>query len=325
LIFKATLLLQHHNLSKKIKKMHTILGINGVTGLEIANCLQEKGIAVRGVSRRPFAGAWEHIQADVMDFESLKNAINGSEVVYFCVGLEYNTKIWQRDWLPMIENVINACISTGSKLVFIDNVYMYGFVKGEMTENTPMNPSSKKGEVRKAVAEKLMDAFKNRGLIGCIARAADFYGPNSDKSVITDTVFKNLQKGKTAQWFGNSDKVHSFTYTKDIGKAAVILGTEVQANGKVWHLPTAKPWTGQQIVNFVAKEMGQKSKIMTLKGFLMTVLGLFIPILKEFKEMMYQYEHDYVFNTDLFEKTFGMKATPMEIGLKTTADFYKSS
>jgi nucleoside-diphosphate-sugar epimerase len=305
--------------------MHTILGINGVTGIEIAKNLQEKGIPVRGVSRRPFAGTWEHVQADVMDLESLKNATKGSEVVYFCVGMEYNIKIWQRDWLPMIEKTIQACLANSAKLVFIDNVYMYGLVEGAMTENTPMKPSSKKGEVRKAIAEKLMDAFQNRGLKGCIARSADFYGPNCDKSMLTDTVFKNLQKGKAAQLLGNPDKVHSFTYTKDIGKSAVILGLDSRSNGKTWHLPTApNPWTGQQLVDFVAKEMGQKPKIMALKGLLLTILGLFIPILKEIKEMMYQYEHDYIFSSALFEKTFGMKATSMEVGLRETAAFYKN-
>jgi nucleoside-diphosphate-sugar epimerase len=306
--------------------MHTILGINGSTGIEIAKNLLEKGIKVRGVSRRLFEGNWEHIQADVMDLESLKNATKDSEVVYFCIGLEYNIKVWQRDWLPMIEKTIQACLANSSKLVFIDNVYMYGLVEGEMTEQTPMKPNSKKGEVRKAIAEKLMDAFQNRGLKGCIARSADFYGPNCDKSMLTDTVFKNMQKGKTAQLLGNPDKVHSFTYTKDIGKSAVILGLDTRADGKVWHLPTASnPWTGKQLVHFVANEMGKKPKIMALKGFLLTILGLFIPVLKEIKEMMYQYENDYTFSSDLFEKTFGIKATSMEIGLRETATFYRKN
>jgi nucleoside-diphosphate-sugar epimerase len=244
--------------------------------------------------------------------------------VYCCVGLEYTVKVWERNWLPLIENVIQACLSAKAKLVFIDNVYMYGLVQGEMTESTPMIPSSKKGAVRKAVAEKLLDAFQNRGLKGCIARAADFYGPDCEKSLLTEAVFNNFQKGKTAQWFGYADKVHSFTYTKDIGLGAVILGNDEKANGKVWHLATAtNPWTGQQIIDFVAKEMGQKSKMMTIKGVLLTILGIFIPILREFKEMMYQYEHDYIFNSALFEKTFGMKPTSYEEGMKATAAFYK--
>jgi nucleoside-diphosphate-sugar epimerase len=304
--------------------MHTILGINGVTGIEIANVLIEKGIHVRGVSRRPFAGKWAHIQADVMNFDSLKRAVMGSEVVYSCVGLEYKLDVWQRDWLPLIENIIQACLAANAKLVFIDNVYMYGLVRGEMTEATPMIPSSKKGEVRKAIAEKLLDAFANRGLKGCIARAADFYGPNCEKSLLTEAVFNNFQKGKSAQWFGYTDKVHSFTYTKDIGIGAATLGLSEKANGKVWHLPTAdKPWTGQHIVDFAAKEMGVKPKVTAVRGFLLTILAIFIPILKEFKEMMYQYEHDYVFNSALFEKTFGIKPTPYEVGMRETAAFYK--
>jgi nucleoside-diphosphate-sugar epimerase len=304
--------------------MQTILGINGTTGLEIAHVLLEKGIKVRGVSRRPYAGAWEHVQADVMNLESLKHAVDGSEVVYCCVGLEYTVKVWEQDWLSLIENVIEACLSAKAKLVFIDNVYMYGLVQGEMTEATPIKPSSKKGAVRKAVAEKLLDAFKNKGLKGCIARAADFYGPDCEKGLLTEAIFKNFQKGKTAQWFGYTDKVHSFTYTKDIGKAAVILGNDEKSNGTVWHLPTAaNPWTGQQIVDFVANEMGHKNKTMAIRGVFLTVLGVFIPILKEFKEMMYQYENDYIFSSALFEKTFGMKPTPYEVGMKETAAFYK--
>ena len=102
------------------------------------------------------------------------------------------------------------------------------------------------------------------------------------------------------------------------------MGNDEQADGKVWHLPTAaNPWTGQQIVDFVAKEMGEKPKIMAARGFLLTILGIFIPILREFKEMMYQYEHDYIFNSSLFEKTFGMKPTSYEEGMKATATFYK--
>jgi nucleoside-diphosphate-sugar epimerase len=192
--------------------MQTVLGINGITGKLLANELIRRGHKVRGISRRPFPGAWEHVTADAMDAAQLKTALQGSEVVYFCLGLEYKLKIWQRDWLPLVEGVIVACLEINAKLVFLDNVYMYGLVKGVMTEETPMNPSSKKGEVRKAVAEKLLDAFKNRGLRGCIARSADFYGPDCEKSMLTSTVFENIAKGKTAQLLGNPDTLHDFTY-----------------------------------------------------------------------------------------------------------------
>jgi nucleoside-diphosphate-sugar epimerase len=307
--------------------MHTVLGINGITGKLLAEEFICRGQTVRGVSRRSYLGTWEHVSADVLNPKSLNDALKGSEVVYCCVGLEYSTKVWQKDWLPMIENVITACISNKAKLVFLDNVYMYGLVEGEMVETTPMNPTSKKGEIRKAVAEKLLDAFKNKGLKGCIARAADFYGPDCEKSMLTATVFENLAKGKTAQWLGKPDKVHSFTFTEDIAKSMATLGLDSRADGQVWHLPTAKKaLTGRQIVDLIAQNMGKKPKMTSMGGFMVRVLGIFIPILKEIHEMMYQYNHNYVFNSDKYERTFGdVSPAPYEIGIARTAQFYKNA
>ncbi len=303
--------------------MHTILGINGSTGKLLAEQLVKQNIAVRGVSRRPFPGNWEHVAADVMDAENLRKAVEGSEVVYLLIGLEYNTKVWQRDWVKVMQNTIDACAATGAKLVFIDNVYMYGWVQGVMTEQTPMNPTSEKGKVRRDVAQLLLTAMKSNILRGCIARSADFYGPDCSLSMITQTVFQNLAKGKTAQWLGNPDVVHSFTFTPDIAKALYILGTDIRADNQIWHLPTAaNPLTGREIVEKVADYMGKKNKLMSMGQFMLSILGIFIPVLKEMKEMMYQFDNDYVFSSEKFENMFNMLPTSYEEGLKQTAAYY---
>jgi hypothetical protein len=46
------------------------------------------------------------------------------------------------------------------------------------------------------------------------------------------------------------------------------------------------------------------------------MLGIFMPIMRELVEMMYQYEQDYVFNSDKFEKRFSIKPTPYADGIK---------
>jgi nucleoside-diphosphate-sugar epimerase len=303
--------------------MHTILGINGSTGVEIAKNLIEKGIKVRGVSRREFTGNWEHQKADVLDAERLKSVVAGSEVVYCCVGLVYDINVWRRDWHVIIENVITACLANDAKLVFVDNVYMYGLVKGTMTEKTPMNPTSEKGKVRKVVSEKLLDAFQNRGLKGCIARSADFYGADCPNSMFTETVIKNVLKGKTMQWLGRVEKKHAFTYIPDIGRACVNLGLSDAANGQVWHLPTDTAQTGKMFLEMIATEVGVKPKVQALRGFILTIVALFIPVLKEFKEMMYQFDEDYLFSSEKYELFFKDKPTPYKEGLKTTLDWYK--
>src|SRR5450432_3956212 len=119
-------------------------------------------------------------------------AVAGSEVVYLLVGLKYDSKVWQRDWPILMRNVIDACKKNNSKLVFFDNVYSYGLVKGVMTEQTAFNPNSKKGEVRAKIATMLLDEIKAKNLDGMIVRGADFYGPNAllslTHSMVTEKV-----------------------------------------------------------------------------------------------------------------------------------------
>lgn len=304
--------------------MHTILGINGNVGKLLATELTQKGIKVRGVSRRPFLGNWEHIAADVLDLDALTAAVAGSEVVYLAVGLEYTLKVWRRDWVVLMKNTIEACRRANAKLIFIDNVYMYGKVEGAMTASTPMKPSSEKGKIRAEVAALLLKAFEGKILRGCIARAADFYGPDCDKSGLNSTVFERFHAKKSAQWLGKADKKHSFTYVPDMAKALAILGTdERMSQSPVWHLPTAAPaLTGLDIMEQVAKAFDVKPKFSAMGDFMLSILGIFIPILRELKEMSYQTNFDYVFSSEKFERVFGVKPTPYADGIQQTAEFY---
>jgi nucleoside-diphosphate-sugar epimerase len=303
---------------------HTILGINGSTGIEIAKSLKAKGFTnIRGVSRRVFKGEWEHHAADVLNIDSLRVAAKGSQYLYCCVGLTYDIKVWQKDWLPLIQNVIQVAIENDAVLIFIDNIYMYGHVKGAITETTSMQPISKKGLVRKAVAEEILNAFKNRNLKGCIARAADFYGPDCPNSMLTETVIKNALAKKTIFWVGKTSKKHNFTYTEDIGKASVNLALDKNCYGQVWHLPTAKAIEGAQLISMIQDKAKSKVTTIQLRGFLLQIMAIFIPLLGELKEMMYQYDEDYEFDSQKYEAYFNHLPVSYEKGLDETLAFYQ--
>ena len=169
-----------------------------------------------------------------------------NEVVFLTAGLQYDSKVWQEQWPKLMQNVITACKENGSRLVFFDNVYMYGKVVGPMTEETPFNPCSRKGEVRAEIASMILHEIKKEELTALIARAADFYGPSTANSFLNMMVFENLKKGKSAQLMISKNLKHSFTYTPDAGKATALLGNTLQAFNQTWHLPTdANALTGQ--------------------------------------------------------------------------------
>jgi nucleoside-diphosphate-sugar epimerase len=200
--------------------------------------------------------------------------------------------------------------------VFLDNVYAYGRVDGAMTEATPFNPSSGKGEVRAQIATMLLDEMRSGGIQAMIARSADFYGPGAVLSLPHATVFQRLKAGKTPQWIGRADAVHTFTYTPDIGVALAQLGRSHEAYGKTWHLPTSKePLTGKDFVRLACELAGRPDRMQVAPRWMLRLLGVFMPVLRENDEMMYQFEHDYRFDSSRIESEFGLRATPYRQGI----------
>src|SRR5688500_532036 len=244
--------------------MQTILGAGGAIGIELAKALLQYTSNIRLVSRTPkkVNETDTLFPADLTKREKIFEAVNGSEIVFVTIGFNYKTKLWQEVWPLFMRNAIDACIENNSKLVFFDNVYMIGGnnVK-HITENSPISPTSKKGEVRAVVDRMILNAIEKGKLNEIIARSADFYGAVKDKSILIELVYKNLAKDKKAQWFFNAKVKHSFTYTPDAGKGTALLGNTPAAYNHIWNLPTdANSLTGEEWIELFAREMGKKNK-----------------------------------------------------------------
>lgn len=188
-----------------------------------------------------------------------------------------------------------------------------------MTEDTPFNPISRKGEVRARIATMLLDEMRSGNLRAMIVRAADFYGPGAVNSFSHATVFERLKVGKTPQWIGNPDTVHSFTYTQDAGRALAVLGRSPEAFGRTWHLPTTRePLTGADFVRLACELAGRPYRLQVAPRWMLKVMGIFLPVLRENEEMMYQFEYDYRFDSSRIESAFGLRATPYRAGISET-------
>ena len=300
--------------------MQTILGGNGTIGSLLAKELTKYTNQLRLVSRHPkkVNDTDELFAADLTDAAQVDKAIAGSEVVYLLVGFEYALKVWQQQWPALMQATIDACIKHQAKLVFFDNVYCYDVSAiPHMTEDSPINPPSKKGLVRSQIADMILAAVKAGKLNALIARSADFYGPDNEKSFLIEVVYKNIKKKKTPNWFIKADKKHSFTYTPDAAKATAMLGNTPDAYGQVWHLPTDKnTFTGKEMIGLFAKEMDVPDKVSVLPMWLLKLLGLFMPFMREMPEMMYQYDRDYVFDSSKFNSRFNFTPTTYQQGVK---------
>ena len=299
--------------------MQVILGSGGAIGNDLAKELKNFTAEIRLASRNPkkINDDDELVTCDLTKPNEVDEAVKGCNVAYLTVGLPYRLNIWQEQWPVVMKNTITACKKHKAKLVFFDNIYMYNPNKlNPMTEETEILPSSEKGKVRAQIVQMVLDEIKAGTLEALIARAADFYGPGIKNSVLNEAVFKNLKAGKKANWFCSVNQLHNFTFTPDAAKATALLGNTESAFGQVWHLPTTAPITGKQWIDKIANELGVKPKVQIAPKFLVLILGLFNPRMKEFVEMLYQYDRDYNFDSSKFETTFKMKPTSVDEGIQ---------
>lgn len=305
--------------------LHTVLGAGGVIARELSLQLAREGRRIRQVGRHPAAvqPRDELKTADLLDARATADAVAGSEVVYLVAGLPYSTAVWQVQWPRVMQNTIDACRRHGARLVFFDNAYAYGRVGGAMSEVTPFNPCSRKGEVRAAIATTLLDAMQRGDVQALIARSADFYGPGARLSLLESVFFARLRAGKAPQWLGQPDRTHTFTYTPDAGRALALLGQTPAAFAQTWHLPTAQTLdgaavTGRSLAHTLCTLAGQPDLLQVAPGWLLHAMGWFVPVLRENREMMYQYENDYRFDSGKIEQAFGLRPTPYGEGLAQT-------
>jgi nucleoside-diphosphate-sugar epimerase len=292
--------------------MQTILGAGGAIGTELLNDLVRRQQPVRLVGRNPkqVQGVTETVSADISNLAQTISAVAGSTVVYLLVGLKYDVKVWGELWPRIMSNAIEACKRANAKLVFFDNVYMYGKVVGPMTEETPFNPCSRKGEIRAQIATTLLNEVKAGKLTSMIARSADFYGPNAKTSVANLLVFERLAKGAKPSCLVSDSVPHSYTYTPDAGKSLALLADTDTAWNQTWHVPTApKPPDGRAFIELVAKEFAVKPKYRILSRPLIRIGGLFDSDVRESYEMLYQSDSAYVFDSSKFTKAFGQEPT----------------
>lgn len=307
---------------------HVILG-TGAIGRAVMNELIKRGESVRMVNRsgrmeKAPAGV-EVLPADLYAPLQVKEVTRSAKVVYQASQPHYNQ--WTTKFPALQESIINGLTGSDAKLVIVENLYMYGATNGvPMTEVTPHNAHTKKGQTRSAMSRSAFEAHRAGKLRVTAGRGSDFFGPwGLSTAAMGERTFYPLLNGKAASLVGDVDAPHTHTFVNDFGKALVILGERPEADGEAWHVPNDNPRISQrEMVSLIAEEMSIQPKFSAMGKSMMWIGGWFIPEAKEMVEMMYEFEQPFIVDSSKFESTFGMKATPMREAIKETVAWYKN-
>ena len=307
-------------------KIHVVLGA-GQVGPLLAQELLSKGLKVRVVSRSAAGNAHERLEfmkGDLTDLAFTQEACQGAEVVYNCANpAEYHQ--WDKLLPPLTRSIREAATRTKSKLVVLDNLYMVGRPEtAPFNEDHPMKPCSKKGDLRKRLAEEYLAASARGDLQVTLGRASDFFGPGAaGMSFFGEYLGKALAKRSAVAVFGNPDLPRSYSYVPDVVKGLAALGTQEGAFGKVWHLPIAWNGTTRELIWKIGEAVGGKVPLRKIPDFMLGLLGLFVPQLGAIREMTYQWKAPFLVDDSRFRKAFGVEATPADKAISATAQYLK--
>jgi nucleoside-diphosphate-sugar epimerase len=299
-----------------MSNVHVIFGF-GPVGRTLATRLVAAGKEVRIVSRRPIqlAGA-THVGLDASETANAIEASKGAAVIYNCVNADITR--WLELLPPLYESMLSAAVQHHAKYVVMDNLYMYGPVKGPMVEDLPYRPNGPKSTLRGKLAEDILRSHAEGKVEAVLVRASDFFGPYVENALISRSTLLAMKAGKRFPTIGNLDAKHTFSYMPDVAAALEICGENPLAIGKVWHVPSLPAISVRGFLKNFGNEFGVTPKPMNANRFMLNILGVFNPMMKSLKETLYQWESDYVMDSTQFQTTFGLQPTPMKLAVQET-------
>ncbi len=310
---------------------HAVLGATGGIGSAVVENILSRHETVRVLVRNPAKAArWtsnplvEVVIGDALSAEDVEKTVMGCGCVYHCVNIPYNE--WEAKAFPMLENTIAAAQAAGARILFPGNVYVFGHAKTRLvSEDHPFEPHTRKGKLRVRMEYALRDAWKNNRVPFVIVRFPDFYGPRVDNRLY-GPIFRNGLSGKSLRWYGKLDVPIEFSYVEDAAEALAKVAATPGTSGNTYHLPgpgitTPSEWLGQ-----VATIANSGSRPRSTPKFLVSLIGLFNPLAREFSEMLYLKEERLILDGAKFKAEFGsLPATPYEDGIRKTLDWFRQN
>ncbi|MGG2461024.1 NAD-dependent epimerase/dehydratase family protein [Streptomyces sp. RGM 3693] len=304
--------------------LHVVIGF-GPAGAATARLLVEQGHSVRVVTtsgRGPEPGI-EHIACDATDHERLSEVARGAAALYSCAAPPYHR--WASDWPPLAGSLCAAAEATGAVLVMLGNLYGYGPVDGPLTEELPLAATGPKGRVRATVWEQAKHLHDQGRIKAVEVRASDFFGPGvTDGGHLAARVMPRLLRGKPVSALGDPDAPHSWSYLPDVARTLVEVAGEERAWGRAWHVPTEPALSTREMVDRLAARAGTGP--VAVRGLSPAVLGLagfFSPLIRELKEIRYQFDRPFVIDASAYEAAFAVRATPVDEQVEATVDWWR--
>lgn len=300
--------------------LHVVFGA-GQIGPLLARRLAAAGHPVRLVhrSRVPadLAGV-QLVRAEATDPAAVAEAARGAAVLYHCLNPAYATAAWAEQ-LPRFQAALVAAAGReGARLVVLDNLYGLGKPRGrKLTEDLPLAPCSRKGEIRARLQRTLGEAVARGEVRAVTGMASDFYGPGGLMTQFGDRFWKPALAGKSIGGVVDPETPHTYHFVEDVAAGLAALGLDPEAGG-TFMLPCHPAESTRALVERFAAALGRPIALGRIPPLALKLLALAMPILREVNEMAYQWEEPFEVDDARFRARFGDLTTPRDEAARQT-------
>lgn len=296
----------------------------GPLGLAVMRALRAKGRQPVMVNRSGKVDDLPSLQvtrADMSDAREVKRVCKNAHTIFYCAKPPYTQ--WVEQFPPLVDALLQGVPSPECKIVYLDNLYAYGPTDRPLTEDMPLAAQGKKGRTRAELDERLLEAHSRGVAKVTIARASDFFGPHVKEAALGSRAFEAALNGTAAEVLGNIDTPHTHAFIDDIATGMLTLAEHEEAFGRAWHLPAAPAITTREFLTRLYAQAGKPFKFRAAPRALVSVLGLFMPQMREVKEVLYTFERPFVVDHSQFEKAFGAKVTSHDEAIRRTLAWFR--
>lgn len=296
-----------------------IFGAGGRFGSAAVQAFASAGWRVLAQARRPPAAPLPrgaaHLALPLGDTAGLQRAAAGARVVVHAVNPPYDR--WNAELLPLLHQGLAVAEGLGARFMLPGNVYNFGTgMPTLLREDTPMRPSTRKGELRVAMEDELQRRAA-RGLDSVVLRAGDFFGAGSG-SWLDLAVVKSIARGRLV-YPGPLDAVHAWAYLPDLARAFVAVANDGGHRGCLTLHVEGHAVTGRVFIDAVAQAAAtlglQPASGFTVGGMpwpLLRALGLVHPTLREVVRMSYLWRVPHALDgTALRQRVGALPHTPL--------------
>jgi nucleoside-diphosphate-sugar epimerase len=298
--------------------LHVVVGAGGAVGRVLVARLAAAGLRVRAVTRDGRdvgTPGVERVAADAADAAALAGACAGAAVVHACVLPDLLR--WVPELPVLTDALVSAAESSGARLVLADDTWMYGFVDGPMTEDTPWRPVSGYGVLRAWIAERLLaEAARGRVRVS-VVRAGELYGPGV-RSLIAGNVFRAALRGRPVHWVGNPDLPLTPTFVGDFAATLAAAGRWDDADAAVWHVPHPPATTGRELAAEACAQAGTRLRLVAHGAGRLRALGRVSRVAAVAAGMAYQFEQPFVVHGCRAARLLEVRPTPYADGVAAT-------